>query len=427
MTTPPTSSQAGEPSPIDALGTPRPDLSPATEAGPPEGPCAVQPEASQPQPACDPSLPPTTACTPPGAPQEATAPPPGGYRPPPVGPPPFQPQYAPPPGAPRRRSRGTVTCIIVLVVMIAVVLVGLTLLAVAVGSTTRPRATWSGLTGEAVGVITIEGLITSGGQISPFFGATSGSERISALFRQAAKDDSVKAIVLRINSPGGSAAASQEIYQAVEQYREKTKRPVVASMADVAASGGYYVAAPCDKIVALPATLTGSIGVLMETIEYHELLKKIGVKGNTITSAPLKDMGSPFRAMTDQERALFKAMLQDVHDQFVSAVAKGRRIDKARAQKLADGRVYTGRQAKKVGLIDELGTFRDAVQIAAQMAGIKKEPTVRFFGRMTMFEALFGEVESRAIRTFPPGLLFDPRLWPAQNLLLSDTQGIRME
>ncbi|MBM3471719.1 MAG: signal peptide peptidase SppA [Armatimonadetes bacterium] len=364
-----------------------------------------------------------------GAPPSApSAPPPGGYRPPP-GPPPAYPvtPSVPPVGQPRRRSSGAITCLIILVVLAAIMLGGMALLATGLRSTGGPQTTWAGATGDTIGVISVEGIITGGGSISPFFGATAGSDNITALFREAAKDDVVKAIVLRIDSPGGSAAASQEIYEAVEDYRQRTGKPVVASMSDVAASGGYYVAAPCSKIVALPATLTGSIGVIFETLEYHELLKKVGVKGNTMTSGPHKDMGSPFRAMTGEERKLFEAMIEDVYDQFVTAVADGRKMDKAKVKKLADGRVYTGRQAKEIGLVDELGSFRGAIKIAAEMARIEKEPTVKFYGRMTLFEALFGEVRSQPIRNFPPGLLFDSRVWPVGQMMMTETGAPRLE
>jgi protease-4 len=293
------------------------------------------------------------------------------------------------------------------------------------GATT---ATWAGTTGDAVGVIKITGLITTVSEISPFFGSTAGSETITSQIRKAAADGSVKALVLRINSPGGSAAGSQEIFQAIQEYREDTKKPVVASMGDMAASGGYYVAAPADKIMAAPATLTGSIGVIIETMEYHELMKKIGVSGNPITSGKYKDMGSPFRAMKPDERQLFEAMVDDVYDQFVEAVAEGRGMKKAEIEKLADGRVYTGRQALKAKLVDELGTFRDAIRLAAKEAGITGEPTVKFFGRVTLLDALMGDIGATARKQYyPPGLLFDSRLWPAPNLLITQQVAPELE
>ncbi|MBM3498767.1 MAG: signal peptide peptidase SppA [Armatimonadetes bacterium] len=393
--------------------TPQPAEAPA-EAPPTEPPPAQEPAAA------------SAAELPPRSP---SAPPVGGYRPPPGPPPsyPVTPMAAPAP-APKKKSSGAITCLIVVIVLMAIGLGGLALLAVAMGPSSSTTPTWPGATGDTVGVISVEGLITGGGQISPFFGATAGSDFVTSQFRKATEDHSVKAIVLRINSPGGSAAASQEIYQAVEQYRSETKKPVVASMGDVAASGGYYVAAPCTKIVALPATMTGSIGVIIETLEYHELMKRFGVKGNTITSGAHKDMGSPFRAITGEEKRIFQTMIDDVYDQFVTAVAEGRKMDKAKVKQLADGRVYTGRQAKAKGLVDDLGTFRDAIDKAAELAGIKEDPTVKFFGRMTLFEAMFGEVSSRPpVQNFPPGLLFDGRLWPMGDALLTDAAVPRLQ
>ncbi len=396
---------------------------PPVEAPPPEAAPVGPP--SEPPPAQQAVLPAASELPPRGP----VGPPPGGYRPPP-GPPPSYPTTptAPPAAAPRRKSSGAITGLIVVVVIVAVGLGVLALLAVAMGPSTSTTPTWPGATGDTIGVISVEGVITGGGQISPFFGATAGSDFVVSQFRKAEKDEAVKALVLRINSPGGSAAASQEIYQAVQQYRAKTKKPVVASMGDVAASGGYYVAAPCSKVIALPATMTGSIGVIFQTLEYHELMKKIGVRGGALTSGPHKDMGSPFRAITPEERQIFQAMIDDVYDQFVTAVSEGRQMDKAKVEKLADGRVYTGRQAKTAGLVDELGTFQDAIHTAAKMAGIKEEPTVKFFGRMTLFEAMFGEVRSHPpMQNFPPGLLFDSRLWPVGEMLLTETGAPRLE
>jgi len=399
---------------------------PQPEAPTPQPPSETPAEQPAAQPSTEPPPPyPQTQAT--YAPEGQSAPPPQGYRPPPGPPPTYRVTPVQPAAGPPRKSSGAITCLIVVVVLVAVTLGGLAIFAVGMGSGTSTQPTWPGATSDTVGVISVSGLITGGGQISPLFGATAGSDSITTEFRRAEKDDSVKAIVLRIDSPGGSAAASQEIYQAVSDYREKTGRPVVASMADVAASGGYYVAAPADKIMALPATMTGSIGVIIETMEYHELLGKIGVKGNAITSGPHKDMGSGFRAITPKERQLFQAMIDDVYDQFVSAVAEGRNMDKAKVRKLADGRVYTGRQALKVGLVDDLGTFHDAIKAAATLAGIKEEPTVRFLRRVSPFESLFAGVHSQPIRNFPPGLLFDSRLWPVTDMLLTETGMPRLD
>ena len=190
------------------------------------------------------------------------------------------------------------------------------------------------------------------------------------------ENPSVKAIVIRIDSPGGGVVPSQEIYDAVKRIRNKNNKAVIASMGSVAASGGYYIAAATDRIVANPGTLTGSIGVIMETANVEGLLQKIGVEGVIIKSGKYKDVGSPLRKMSADERGLLQAVMDDVHKQFIEAVAEGRSLELRAAQALADGRIFTGRQAKEVKLVDELGDLEDAIQLAAEVVGIEGEPKV---------------------------------------------------
>lgn len=190
------------------------------------------------------------------------------------------------------------------------------------------------------------------------------------------ENPSVKAIVLRIDSPGGGVVPSQEIYDAVQRVRNKNSKAVIASMGTVAASGGYYIASATDRIIANPGTLTGSIGVIMETANVEGLLKKIGVEGIVVKSGKFKDVGSPLRRMSDEERALLQSVMDDVHMQFIDAVAAGRAMEPAAVQALADGRIFTGRQAKEAKLVDELGNLEDAIQLAADLAGIEGEPKV---------------------------------------------------
>lgn len=191
-----------------------------------------------------------------------------------------------------------------------------------------------------------------------------------------ADSSSVKAIVLRIDSPGGGVVPSQEIHDAVERVRTKQNKPVVASMGTVAASGGYYIAAAADRIVANPGTLTGSIGVIMELVNLEGLLEKVGVESVVVKSGQYKDVGSPFRKMGADDRRILQAVLDDVHSQFVEAVANGRSLDVATVRKLADGRIFTGRQALEAGLVDKLGDLDDAVRLAAELVGIEGEPRV---------------------------------------------------
>ena len=215
---------------------------------------------------------------------------------------------------------------------------------------------------------------------------------------------SVKAIVLRIDSPGGGVVPSQEIYDAVKRVRNKSNKAVVASMGTVAASGGYYIASATDRIMANPGTLTGSIGVIMEMANLEGLLKKIGVEGVVIKSGRFKDIGSPLRKMSDEDRQLLQAVMDDVHQQFIQAVAEGRSLDIAEVQPLADGRIFTGRQAKEVKLVDELGDLDDAIRLAADLAGIEGEPRVveprrRFSIRELLESRLFGALPKIDLQT----------------------------
>jgi protease-4 len=188
------------------------------------------------------------------------------------------------------------------------------------------------------------------------------------------KDTSVKAIVLRIDSPGGAVAPAQEIYEEVRKAVSKKK--IVVSMGSVAASGGYYIASPAARIVANPGTLTGSIGVIMEIPNVEGLLNKIGVKTEVIKSGRHKDIASVFRGIKKEEREILQGVLDNVHEQFIKAVAEGRKMLPEDVKEIADGRIFTGEQALKVGLIDELGNLEDAIKTAAQLSGIKGEPVV---------------------------------------------------
>ena len=205
------------------------------------------------------------------------------------------------------------------------------------------------------------------------------------------KDSRVKAIILRIESPGGGTAASQEIYREVQ--RTVPKKKVVASMGNVAASGGYYVALAANKIVANPATLTGSIGVIMELSNIKELLNKIGVSREAVKSGPFKDIGSPVREMKPEERRLLEEVIKNVHQQFIDVVVKGRRLNREQVEKIADGRIFTGEQARDLGLVDELGSFEDAVELTKKMVGLSGEVKLIFpeKKRFSFWDLIFSE------------------------------------
>ena len=217
--------------------------------------------------------------------------------------------------------------------------------------------------GEKIAVVKIEGVILD-------------SKDIIEELREHRENKSVKAIMLRIDSPGGAVAPSQEIYTEVLKIRDEGKKKIVTSMGSVAASGGYYIASASDRIVANPGSVTGSIGVILELANVSGLMKKVGVESVVIKSGKFKDVGSLFRTMTPEERELLQGVIDDTYDQFVDAVAAGRGINKEDLLPIADGRVFTGRQAKKLGLVDDLGSMQDAIKITADIAGIKGEPDI---------------------------------------------------
>jgi protease-4 len=244
-------------------------------------------------------------------------------------------------------------------------------------------------TANKVAVIYVEGIIMGGRGQTGIFNDQGGTDNVIKQLHEARDDKDVKAVVLRINSPGGSAPASQELGEEIKKLRA-TGKVVVASMGDIAASGGYWIAAVSDKIYANPATLTGSIGVYIPYSNWEELYKKIGVQQEKIKSGPHKDILSPDRAMTAEERAMIQIMVDDLYQQFVEVVAEGRKMDEDQVRKLADGRVYTGHQAKELGLIDEYGNLYDAIDGAAALAGLGAGPEIVEYDRPNPLSTLLG-------------------------------------
>ena len=188
------------------------------------------------------------------------------------------------------------------------------------------------------------------------------------------EDEHIKAVIVRLDSPGGRVGPSQEVFEAL--LRLKQTKPVVASMASIGASGAYYIACAADTVYALSGTLTGSIGVILEFVDVSEGLSKLGVSARSITGGDLKDAGTPFRHMSDTERKYFKELAKDIHDQFIDAVSAGRSLPRREVVEYADGRVFTGRQAQAIGLIDKLGGLDDAIEDAKEKAGIKGKPRI---------------------------------------------------
>lgn len=225
--------------------------------------------------------------------------------------------------------------------------------------------------GDAVAVISLEGPITAS-QEDTFITMGITPRRVRGLLEQAEVNPSVKAVVVRVNSPGGSVVASNEIYNALLAF----EKPVVVLMDETAASGGYYVALGGDHVMAHPDTLTGSIGVISQFLNIEELMEKIGVEAVVITSGPSKDIGSPFREMTEEEKAVWEDILDQVYDGFVEVVAEARGLPQEAVRELADGRIYTGQQAKELGLVDSVGTRQAAIEKAAEFGNIEDEPRV---------------------------------------------------
>ena len=256
----------------------------------------------------------------------------------------------------------------------------------------------SGGSGPAVAVIRVEGVIASG-ESTPFGGgATAGAKTIIANIEKAKNDKDVKAILLAVDSPGGGVNASDQIYHALKN----AGKPVVVIMGDVAASGGYYISMASDWIIANPNTLTGSIGVISEFPNAAGLLDKVGVQLVVITSGPRKDIGSPYREMTDDERAYWKKIIDETYASFVAIVAEGRRMTVDEVKPLADGGVFTGRQALDLKLVDQLGYEEDAVAKAAELGGIPGKPRLIEYKNEPTFLQLL--TRSMAQRSLVPSL-----------------------
>lgn len=253
--------------------------------------------------------------------------------------------------------------------------------------------------GEKVGVIEVKGVIAN---VQPII-------EDLAKFR---KDGSVKAVVVRIDSPGGGVSPSQELYEEVR--RTVRQKPVVVSMGSVAASGGYYIASAAQKIYANPGTITGSIGVILQFTNFEELLRKIGFRMEVVKSGAYKDVGNPSREMTPEEKAYLQEVVDNVHQQFVRDVARGRRLDVEKVREVADGRIFTGEQAMGLGLVDELGNLKDAINAAAKMAAIEGEPKIIYpeKEKKSVFDYLFDRVTEKLVNNLQPymGLLLLPPL-----------------
>lgn len=248
-----------------------------------------------------------------------------------------------------------------------------------------------GLGGESIALITVEGVITAG-SAPPSFLASEGVASSLAICDQlysVAEDTTVRGVLLRVNSPGGSAVGSDEIFRAIQHVKQAGK-PVVVSMGDMAASGGYYISAPASFIYANGATFTGSIGVIFSMLNWERLAEKVGLDEITLTAGEHKDIGNPWRAMSDEERAMLKGMLNDVHTQFIAAVDEGRgNLDAAQVTALATGMVFTGQQALSKGLVDAIGGQHEAEAKVRELAGVGSDVPVVEYGGTSLLDELF--------------------------------------
>jgi protease-4 len=250
--------------------------------------------------------------------------------------------------------------------------------------------------GSAIGVIEVNGII-SGDASDSLIGGTTGisSRRVMENIRLAAERDDIKAVILRINSPGGTTAASQEIGIELDRLRE-TGKPIITSMSDTCASGGYWIACSTDHLVANAGTLTGSIGVIMEITNLQGLYEKLGIDSITFKSGEFKDMGSATRPVTEEEKQLFEEIIKDSYDQFFTQVLNGRqgKISADKLREIADGRVLTGQQALELGLVDSLGNYYDAIKVAEQMADLPEGTRVEILGSQNFFDRLMLQVKT---------------------------------
>lgn len=266
-------------------------------------------------------------------------------------------------------------------------------------------------------IIPIKGIITSQSAKKFLYDTPSMVDSVKNQLKQAGEDDDVKAVILEIDSPGGGITASDIIYKHILNFKEKTKKKVIVSMQDIAASGGYYISVIADKIISHPTTITGSIGVIMPLINVANLVEKYGIEDASIASGDMKNIGSPFKKMSDKERKVLHDIVDELYMRFVTLIAEGRNMEIEDVKKLSDGRIYTGKQAIENGLVDQLGYIEDAILVAKEMAGLREATIVRYKRSFTLSEIftgamnnLFSErsIKINIIEEGPPGLMY---LW----------------
>lgn len=250
----------------------------------------------------------------------------------------------------------------------------------------------SGEGSEKVAVVPVVGTIASADNSVPGTEPPITPEGLADALRQAEEDPAVAAVVLEVNSPGGGVTASDEMHQSILDFRESSGKPVVVSMGDTAASGGYYISTAADKIVANETTLTGSLGVIFSLTDFSELADDYGVEQEVVKSGKFKDMGSSFRNLTPEEREILQSIVDESYDEFVSVIVEGRDLPEERVREIADGRVYSGQQAKELGLVDSFGGLDEAAMISQDLAGVDGATVVRYVQPESFTETLLARL-----------------------------------
>jgi len=262
-------------------------------------------------------------------------------------------------------------------------------------STKKLTETVIGGTGtDKILLIPLKGVITGQSSKKLFQEAPSIVDSVKHQLEQARDDDNVKAVILEMNSPGGGITASDIIYKKVLEFKDETNKKVIVSMQDVAASGAYYISAAADKIIAHPTTITGSIGVIMPLINIANLVAKYGIEDNSIKSGDMKSIGSPLKKMSDDERKVLDDIVDEMYTRFVNIIAVGRNMKIDNVRKLADGRIYTGKQALDNGLIDQLGYIDDAITLAKEIAGLKEAKIIKYKRMFNLAEIFEGSMDN---------------------------------
>jgi protease IV len=273
-----------------------------------------------------------------------------------------------------------------------------------VSSQPNPTNVISGYGDDRIALINVSGIIMDSdapGGLGGLSEEISSEKRFRKVLQEVERDPQVKSLIIKVNSPGGSAAASEQMYQDILDYKKTTKNKVLVYYSDIAASGGYYISMAADQIIANPQAITGSIGVIIEYLNLGDLAQKYGVQPVVYKSGAHKDIISQFRNPTEEERQIMQGLISDSYDNFVLAVAKGRNLPESEVLRLADGRVYSAKQAKEEKLIDGLGSFEDAVSRTRELAGLK-QATVVEYGQQTFFETLLGSTVGRINLTLLP-------------------------